>query len=225
VWNTTLGTLLHEAWQSALQDVYPDAEMEVKVRWDDLDASGHIDAVVDLDDKRIAIELKTVGGWGYKAAVGKARRGTPAEGPKLEHLLQGALNAVAVDADEMVIAYLAKECLSVNVADGLPELARSCAEWTFQREDFEPWAEDEKKRMAGVLALVDDGKLAARKVPALPHGAEIISPKTGAWQVVEDGNIVDTGSYWACNGYCDYRTLCCSTDGGRISIESVKVQP
>lgn len=359
IWNTTLGTLLHEAWQAALLRRFVGAEVEVTCGWDDLDASGHIDAVVripleDRDaepstsrtlpgedrpdgellgmdggegearlrrdrgregrlpgassrvgtdegsdpvgdgdrssvpesglrqpgplgasdhrgeqpsggycrdglsegssvhagehetadesaqqsgmsgvrsdaearrmgEKVIALELKTCGGYSFKSAVGKARRGTPAEGPRSEHILQGALNASAVGADELVIAYLAKECVSVNVADGIGDLARFSAEWTFTREDFEPLAKAERDRLAGILTLLDDGLLAARKVPDLPPGAEIMDVPSGRWEVRDGDAVVDTGTYFMCRGYCNYRSLCATTEPGRIPVESVAV--
>lgn len=259
VWNTTLGKLLHEAWQDALCERFPDAEVEVKVGWDDLDGSGHIDAVIRTEARCpcvdagprysnlgpdhdgspdecpdcdqgvrpwiVAMELKTIGGFGFKAAVGKARRGTPAEGPKTDHILQGALNALAVDADELVIGYLAKECISVNAGRDLTELGRFAAEWTFARADFEPLALEEKRRINGILSLVDKGELAARKVPHdLPPGAEIVDPLRSLWEVHDPvGTIADTGTLW--NGsfceYCAFQTLCSTTPSGRIPISSV----
>jgi hypothetical protein len=124
VWNTSLGTLIHEQWQEALQRRWPDAEVEVTCSMVGADGSGHIDAVIrDYPSPLrsdapwvIAYELKTVGGFGFKAAVGAARKGTPAEGPKAAHLLQAAINGRAVDADEVIVGYLAKECISANVA-------------------------------------------------------------------------------------------------------------
>lgn len=223
VWNVSLGTLLHEKWQEALQARYPDAEIEVKVGHDDLDASGHIDAVIRLDGKVTAYELKSIGGYGWKMAIGKGRGA--ATGPKSEHMAQSALNALAVGADEMVIGYLAKECVSAGAAGKLTDIDRFSGEWTFTREDFEPIALAEKERMAGVLALVDKGKLAARKVPFdMPPRAEIVDVLTSRWEEKDaDGKIVDTGTLW--NGqfcaYCSYRSLCATTQPGRIDIDSV----
>lgn len=233
VWNTSLGTLIHEQWQEALQARWPDAQVEVTCQMVGADGSGHIDAVIGVpieDDPHpehhvIAIELKTIGGFGFKGAVGAARKGTPAEGPKAAHLLQAAINGRAVDADEVVIAYLAKECISATVAQRFgitDDVGRFAAEWTLTRDQYEPLADGEAERVAGILALVADGRLAARKSPEMPPGAEVTDPETGAYEVrlrTEDGErvLADTGSTWECD-YCAYQTLCATTDSGRIPV-------
>lgn len=221
-WNTRLGTLIHEAWQEALTERWPEAEIEPKVATVGADGSGHLDAIIRDGDRVIAYELKTIGGYGYKAAVGAARRGTPAEGPKEEHVLQAAINGLAVDADEVVIGYLAKESLSVTVAQrfGCSELERFCAEWTIPRAVYEPLARDEAARVAAVLARVERGELAPRRRPSMPKGAEIVEPSTGAWTLVVDGQTIDTGSEWFC-GYCSRQTLCQTTEPGIIPISSI----
>ena len=239
VWNTSLGTLIHEQWQEALQRRWPDAEVEVTCSMVGADGSGHIDAVIrDYPSPLrsdapwvIAYELKTVGGFGFKAAVGAARKGTPAEGPKAAHLLQAAINGRAVDADEVIVGYLAKECISANVARRFgitDDVGRFAAEWTLTREQYEPLADLEAERVAGILDLVDAGKLAARKSPEMPPGAEVTDPETGAYEVrvwAEDPNTgnadfipTDTGSTWECD-YCAHQSLCIKTLPGRASIE------
>lgn len=238
-WNTSLGTLLHDAWQEALQERYPDAEIEVKAPIVDDDGSMHIDAVIawefvghvpaevrgpgwgeDGDGYTISYELKSIGGFGFKNAVGRARKGQAAEGPRTDHLLQGSLGGVAVDADEVLVGYLAKEALSKSfkVAD---ERDRFLAEWTFTREQYEPLARAEAERVAGILEVVDGGMLPRRIVPHdMPPGAEIVDPSKGTWEVVSDGFVSDSGSYWGC-AYCSHQTLCAQTEPGRIPIESV----
>ncbi len=227
VWNTSLGTLIHEQWQEALAARFPDAEVEVKCATVGADGSGHIDAVIrdHLLNHTVAYELKTVGGFGFKAAVGAQRKGTPAEGPRTSHLLQASLNGLAVDADEVVVGYLAKECISLNVAKRFgitDDVGRFAAEWTLTREQYEPLARQEAERVAGILALVDDGLLAARKTPEMPPGAEITDPATGEWQRHDgpEDHVAEVGSTWEC-GYCSYQTLCSGTDAGRIPVESV----
>lgn len=242
VWNVTLGQMLHDHWQEQLVRMWDFGEVDQAVMFggnqvaridvtveqecatEGVDSVGFIDAVlvvtfVDDTTWTIAYELKSIGGFGYKAAVGKARRGSPAEGPKSEHILQGALNALAIDADELVIGYLSKECISANVGRGMDEMARFCCEWTFTREQFEPLARKEAERVGGILDLVKDGQLAARKMLELPPGAEITDPATGAWQQsAADGSILDAGTVWNC-GYCSWKSLCTGTDSGRIPVE------
>jgi hypothetical protein len=220
-WATGLGTIVHEAWQTQLQRRYPDAEIEPKVRVGQ--GSGHIDAVIRHDNgPTVAVELKTVGGFAYKMAVGE--RGAP-KGPKHEHIVQAALNGLAVDADEVVIAYLSKESISVNAAarKGIGELARFCAEWTITREVFEPIATAELARVDGILALLDEDTLPARKIPdpELPTGAVITDPATGQWrQYGAEGEVLDAGSWWAC-GYCRWQTVCAGTEPGGSPVAQV----
>lgn len=225
--NVTIGQWMHDGWQAALLERFPDAEIEVECATAGVDSIGFIDAVVAHEGRTIAIELKSMGGWGFKAALGKARRGAVAEGPKTDHLTQAALNGCAIGADEVVIVYLAKECLSPNVYRGAEWWQRFTAEWTFTRDQYEPIALAEAARVKGILALVADGFLAARKVPDLPPGSEITDPATGAWQqTIRDSDdpssvfVADTGSYWGCD-YCGFQTLCAQTEPGRIPVETV----
>lgn len=222
-WNTGLGTIIHEAWQAALKARYPDANLEPKVALGQ--GSGHIDAVLHHEGRKVAIELKSTGGYSMKLAVGE--RGA-AQGPKYEHIVQASLNGLAVDADEVVIAYIAKEAISAGAAKrkGFSELGRIVAEWTLLRDEYEPIAQTEMSRIDGILALVDDGILPARKIPGgeLPPGAVITDPHTGQWQVTSDeGEILDVGTYWACAGYCKYEDLCAGTTSGRQAISEVSV--
>lgn len=234
-WVTSMGTMLHERWQEALQEAYPEAEVEAKLRIDGLDASGHADAIVYTfpvrDDgikdyehpHRILYELKTTGGYAYKLMIGE--RGV-AQGPKHEHKLQAALNGLAVDADEIIIGYLSNEAVSKNLAAraGLTELGRFAAEWSYTREEYEPWARSEVRRMTAILAVVDGGKLPKRifPTPELPKGHEITDPAKGAWQVEDrEHKVVDVGLWWAC-GYCPYQSLCVTTRPGRIDISEVQ---
>ena len=226
VWTTGMGTLLHEHWQTEMAARYPDAEMEVKVATDGADGSGHIDAVIRTGGRVVAYELKTCGGYAYKGAVGAMSRGKAAEGPKPEHLIQAALNGVGVDADEVVIGYLAREPISPGVAHrfGLPDNERFCAEWTYTRDQFTTVAADEARRVSGILALVEGGELARRVIPfTTPPGAEITDPSEGRWELFDaDGNTVEAGLHWAegqgCWGYCRFAGACTQLPSGRIPV-------
>lgn len=222
-WNVGLGTIIHEAWQTQLHRRYPDADIEPKVRTDA--GSGHIDAVIRTDGHVTAVELKSIGGFAFKLAVGE--RGS-AQGPKFEHVVQAALNGMAVDADEIVVAYLSKEAISVAAAQrkGFDEIGRFAAEWTYTRDEFEPIAAAEIERVTKILALVDEGLLPARKVPGgeLPAGHEITDPAKGTWEARNrDGDLTDVGSFWMC-GYCRWQTTCASTPSGRIPVSAVQLR-
>lgn len=226
VWNTSLGTVVHDHWQEALRAAYPDAEIEVKVSIEGLDGSGHGDATVRTDERTVCVELKTVGGWKFKNAIGKAAKSRPAEGPDTSHMVQVALAGKAQNADEVVVAYLAKETLSHAAGAGMTDWSRFCAEWTFTREQYEPIADAEIARVNGILALLDDdGLLAARKVPfEMPPSAEIVDPALSRWeQRGAEGELLDTGSVW--NGqlclYCGWFDLCVKTPSGRVPVEQV----
>lgn len=220
--NTRIGSVLHEAWQAVVKALYPDAQIEPRFTILDGDGSGYSDVVLDADGKRTTIEFKSVGGFAYKMAVGD--RGA-AQGPKHDHIVQGALNALAAGADELVIAYLSKEAISVNIASrkGFSELTRFCAEWTFTRDEYMPVALAEIARVQGILNLLDEGQLPARKIPDLPTGAVITDPRSGQWRVVDaDDRILDTGSFWMC-GYCRFQDTCAKTPAGRTPIAEVAV--
>lgn len=207
-----IGTALHEKWQAVLLDAFPNADIEVDLdmRPHGLDASGHLDmGLPDVDGKRVAMELKTTGGFAFKLAVGE--RGA-AEGPRWSAIVQGALNALAYDADEMRIVLLSLECISQKKAeqlwDGEP-WRRFSAEWVFTRDEYEPIARLEIKRMNKILGFIDAGGLAPRQIPdpLIPAQARIVDPAKGMWEHIQDGMILNAGTWWGC-GYCSQRERC-----------------
>ncbi len=215
---TSNGTQKHEAIQGVLTG--SGVEPEVRCQIEGFDGSGSADGLQVVDGQRICWELKNIGGFAFKLAVGE--RGS-AQGPKMAHRTQGALNALAMDADLLVISYMTWEAISVGIAErkGFTEEGRISAQWTFQREEWEPWAQGEVKRVSGILGLVDEGILPARKHPELPAGAVLTDPSSGAWRIVdEEDKIVDAGSWWSC-GYCRHQSICQGTASGRQPIADV----
>ena len=232
------GTMLHDAWQAGMSAEYgPAVQHEVKCSPIPGILSGHADSVVsnqptvinpDADGHpRTCVELKSQGGYGFKNSSGTAGRGA-AKGPSFDHVQQGAMCAISpeVDADEVTIVYIAKDHVSVQQAakHGFAQWQRWSAEWTLPREEFEPIARREIARFQAIYDLHADGQLARRMFPnpELPGGAEIVDPLSGTWEVAKDGNIIDTGSWWAC-AYCDYQDLCSRTNSGRITTDEVAV--
>lgn len=222
-WNFGIGSWIHEEWQRVLTETFPGAEAEVTtdLRPFGLDGSGHCDLLLVTEDgRRIAFELKSIGGFGAKMAVGA--RG-PARGPSLSHITQGALNGLALDADEVRIIYLSKENMSdremTNV--GFTESwQKFCYEWVYSREEYEAIAHTEIKRMNKILDYVDNGELAPRQIPDkdIPPKARIVDPSTGRWELQQDGMVLDSGSHWLC-AYCPYQSQCIS-DGPTLEDES-----
>lgn len=210
-WRFGLGHLVHDQMQAVVQAAFPGAEVEVKTSFENGALAGHGDVLIpdhnEAGSKTISVEIKTINGFGFKKAVGA--RGA-AEGPRTSAKLQGALNALAQDADELVILYLSMENLSPREAKniGADEIGRFCAEWRYPRAEFEPWAEAERERLLQILALVDVGSMPAANIPAeMPMDARIIDPVKGFWQVKENGKVTDAGSTWQC-GYCPFQTIC-----------------
>jgi hypothetical protein len=215
--NVTIGRWLHDVWEAAVLERYPDATFEVEHWFLDDRGIVRIDLVIEIDGVRIAYEMKSINGYGFKSAIGKIRRGTPAEGPRTGAILQGAIGGLMVDADEVVVGNLAKETISY---DGMAELDRFAAEWTLTREQYEPLARKELERIEGILDLFADGEMAARKIPGVP--GVITDPGTGTWQVQDsDGMVLDTGSTWECR-YCPWVDLCERTPRGRVKVEDVE---
>lgn len=208
LWQMNVGTYGHEVIQAALVEQYGEnVACEVDCLWSDgFDGSGHADALVIVNGRRVLIEVKTSGAFGWDKSVGINRKGfkrTDPEGPKTGALIQGALNALAVDADELVIVMLSMENASVNLAEklGLSEVERFCATWTYPRNIWEPWAIAEKARVAKVLNLVDDGKVADRI-----WINEDMAPAT-----------LSGGESFPC-GYCGFRSLCCEIGPGVVPL-------
>lgn len=204
-WRFGIGTSVHEKWQDVIVEAFPSAQVEVKVAIPEVPSAGHVD--LWLEDEKEAVELKSINGFGFKMAIGA--RGA-AEGPRKSAVVQGALNAKALDAQNMKVVYLSLENLSPRELEkvGTEEWQRFAAEWTFPRDAWEPIADQEIDRFQKILKVVDDGGLPPRAIPELPKGARIVDPAKGAWTVETSDGIVASGSTWQC-GYCPFQSLCC----------------
>lgn len=223
---TRNGTMKHDEIQDVLTDIYDPETLEVEVpcQVEGFDGSGNGDGLKlvshgDGTVKRVLWEHKNVGGFAFKMAIGE--RGAP-QGPKRSAIVQAALNALALDADEIVITLMTWEAVSVAVAKrkGLSEEGRVSAQWTFTRDEWEPIARAEIARVDGILGLLDEGQLPARKIPETPPGAVIVDPASGRWEVRTKDGVADTGTAWNCN-YCRWQTICAGTPSGRCETAVV----
>lgn len=239
VWRMGLGTMVHDGLQAALEKAFPGAEIEkvVGAEHDEImgiPTSGRTDVfMVEYDPlrdagatsrpKRIAVEVKTINGFGFKMAVGA--RGD-AEGPRTGAIFQAALNGRALQADEVVVIYLSLECLSdrelkslVSKTGGEPAPHRKfLAEWTWSMEELNELVDRELKRLGKIITITDtyaeameraaDAPLPPRSIPLeMPAKARVTDPSKGIWQVVVEGNVMDAGDTWWC-GYCDFKDRC-----------------
>jgi hypothetical protein len=229
---TTQGTTVHEQLQEALVRRYetdPGIHVECEVEVVDGDRGGHVDIVVYVAEPAwtTAIEAKTVGGARFRQAIGAPPRNTTALGPSYDHVIQGALGAKAVDADEMVVLYLSREAISHGIANdkGYSEVDRVVAEWTYDRPTYERVAAAEIARIEGILALVDDGELPRRIIPSpeLPPRHLFIEPLTGGYvEYDKDWEPVAHNTFWRCD-YCRYQSVCALTPAERTPISTVEV--
>lgn len=202
-WVMWLGKAIHEVMGSALQESYGSAvTLEAPSTIGDL-VSGSADAVIKTDQATIVYELKTTGAMGFDRAIGlrriKYQRNSP-EGPRMTAKLQGALNAVAHEADMLVIGVIGLEAISKPLAraTGFGMHDRVMGEWHYNRGEFEAWATLELARLRGIAMVMDEGILPPRAAVGDEGETVILNPDAAK-------------VHWMCE-YCRFRTRC-SEDG------------
>lgn len=229
-WMTSSGSAMHQVWQDAIVDHFGvenvDVEMRigtvtddkiepfiVNVRDVDVPVISYADVFVHSPELSLVTDLKFVGGYKYKLAVGE--RGVP-QGPDRSALIQSAISALILGAENVSVTYIAKDGISVNVArrKGFDEWRRFTAEWTVPLDEIRTEVEDEILRLWNINRLVhDQGLLAKRMIPGVP--VEIANPKNGAWQQTEGDTLLATGNFWGC-GYCSWQQSCINYGPGRV---------
>ena len=197
-WSTGLGTAVHTWWQAALARLFPDAELEKVVHIPSADSSGHVDAW--LPDGKIAFELKSINGFGFKKLA------EAGEGPRYSDFVQGCVNAHALGAERLVMVYLSLEAISRQRAASrnIDEVGRIAKEFHYTPDIFNEVAEKEITRWATIRERGADTPRAIPD-PEVPAGARIIDPKSGRWQAPNGA----MGNAWNC-AYCAYQDLCAS---------------
>lgn len=216
----SLGSLVHSGLEPAIRAAFPNAQFEVEVDLTTIGVPGsaHADIVTYHADGSVdaVVEVKTVNGFGFKSMATDFKG--PPQGPRSGHVIQAALSALALNADRVVIAYLAMESLSPSLAkytDG--DLGRFAAEWHYSREEYKAIGEPEIGRIRRVARYVEDyaGEDSPVPTPYL-HDSEILSnayvtdPTRGMYVVQDDLDpnlIVESGRTWFCD-YCDWRDTC-----------------
>lgn len=213
-WTMGIGTMIHDAMQSVIEELWPDAECEPTI---DLTAigipgSGHADMVLtDEDGSRTLVELKTTGGFSFKMMATSFKGG--AQGPRFSYVLQAAMMAKALGIKKFIIALLSLEPVSPQLAEtyASSESGRFAAEWHFNTSDFDDVLSAEASRVTEIMEAVKAQRPPARRLrdPEYPNGATVINPVAARapWTVTVGDNVTDTGTYWGC-AYCSWRSQC-----------------
>lgn len=213
-WVTWVGKLIHDKFQEALIEAFPPGAVtvEVRVRLEHDLSSGHIDAVIRMPDGRlICYELKTKGSYGFNLSIGLDRPHwllKDPEGPGIQAKCQGALNALAIGADELRIGVLGLEALSIGYAEkfDFSEFQRIGAEWLYTKPQYEAIALAELERLREIRAWLDD---------------DVLPPR---WGLDDDGEHVElnpkAGKY-PCT-YCPYRSACEFYGKAPVSLDLVR---
>ena len=213
-WTMGIGTMIHDAMQSVVEELWPDAECEPTIDLTPIGipGSGHADMVLTDDDgSRTLVELKTTGGFSFKMMATSFKGG--AQGPRFSYVLQAAMMAKALGIEKFIIALLSLEPVSPQLAEAYAssESGRFAAEWHFNTSDFDEVIAEEAYRVEDILAAVKAGTPPPRMLndPEYPYGAVVTNPMAARapWTVTVDNSITDTGTYWGC-AYCSWRSQC-----------------
>ena len=214
MWRMGLGSTVHEMLQRIVADLFPGSENEVKIdlRPIGVPGSSHADIVMDYNGRKTLVELKSINGFGFKM-IATPFKGAP-EGARFGDVMQGALAAAALGCEQLVVAYLAMEVVSPQLAKDYSETeaGRFAAEWHYTVEELQPIITAEVKRITTLVDYVAEhgAKLVRRELvaPEYPEGAIVTDPARGMWIVRGEGQAIeDTGDTWMC-AYCWHRDLC-----------------
>jgi hypothetical protein len=232
-WVMGAGKVFHDLVEDEMKERYG-MEAEVTCIVDGFDGSGHADGVLthpsgepdEVPPWRVCIEYKSTGGYAFKMAVGE--RSQP-QGPKWSAVVQGALNAYALHADELIIGLVSYEAISKAIArsKGFSDVQRFCAEWTLTRDEYRPIAEREMARVVGILEGLDRGVLPARTLddPTYPERMEITNPRRGIYvEYDENQQVVDQKTTWHCS-YCRWQDMCALTPSFEVPLEVLRGPP
>lgn len=191
------GDAYHQMAQEAAV-AFLDARCEWPVDWTpELSLSGHADAIYNDEHGTVCVEIKSMAGYGFRLATGQ---GKEEAGPKVDHLLQVGLYALApqIRADRVHIVYVDKDRnltaeWVIGIDDPLPHLDEASV-----RE----LVADELVRLAGVLADLDAGRLPARDVPGF--GIVDVPPEVDS-----------RDDPWNCR-YCSWQPTCAALATGAV---------
>lgn len=160
-------------------------------------------------------EVKSVGGYSFKVVATNFKG--PAEGPRFGAIVQGAMAAVALNAERFEVVNISLEPVGPDLAKTYSDsdVGRIAAEWHFDMPQMRKLVEREAERIRGLVDLGPD-TLPAREFhePDMPVGAVVVNPHSGMWHLVLDGNVAQAGKTWVCPSYCSHRDICIADGAG-----------
>jgi hypothetical protein len=228
-----MGDDWHALIQRAIvQQVGEWVDLEVPCHIPGTTIGGHADAVlwdhgVDgiATQARTVVEIKSVASFGFKLAV-EGIDGGPAEGPKVEHVCQAAMYALALDATDLWIIYADKATGAiadwhlgmgdvVDDADGTGSTPR----WL---------AVEEVNRLVGLDQTIGAGMLPGRWIPG--YTQRVWDPDTDPGEVQKPPAAGTRGQPWQCR-YCQWQPTCVEVGPGvvpppnRLALDSTDEPP
>jgi len=225
-WVTGIGTIVHEALQEAILEVFPNALFEVPSGTEYI--SGSCDALIPVSDLGIKVpgthvlwELKTMGTFGFDKQVGWNRmRGDwkYPEGPAKKAVVQAGMNALGIMAanpeiviEKIVMGSTTFEALSINKAEkmGVEKYNRFMAEFWIDRSQWEQDALDEIRRSEGIFSALTAGYLPDRIALDDNGSALRLDP--------------NSSKFWQCD-YCSFKTVCLQDGDGQVWINESNLE-
>ncbi len=170
---TRMGTDLHDVVQRALGDI-----VETEVPWELPEWS--VTGRADIIGKKVVGEIKSMHSYPFEMAVHGKRGGEP-EGPKMEHLLQAAMSAEALNKDQVRLIYVNKAKTAKT---------STFAQWTVPYDD--------ELREATHKEL-----LALRRAVNFVVDGEMLTERSYNDEDIEN----PSGTRWPC-GYCGWKSIC-----------------
>jgi len=228
-----IGNAIHKSIQDALEcdgnGWYFESEVPINLTEvskkvglgiEEFGLSGHCDGIITQNGSGIKtiVEIKTVSGYAAKLAWRYMRGGKGGNdaGPKREHVAQATLYALGVEAESVLIVYVAKES---DYRTGIK--AGDIMQWEFGlHETTDYWNGQTPYDIAmGELRHFQYADRYYRKGLVAPA---YVPDDNGDLVLVHDrpGYMQKGGKPWNC-AYCNYNTTCRSLSQDEVSVDLI----
>ena len=182
------GTAIHRLIQGAMEFKYDNLEFEKPFELPKHPVTGYADIV----GTNVVGDIKTMHGYAFDLAV-HGKRGRPAEGPKMEHVIQAAIGAEALGRASIRIIYWNKAAQSNS------DLS---AQWTVPYDmGLRQEVSNELTRMGRIVEGVE-----SKQLPARVYNGEVITDPGG--------------TKWPCT-YCGWQDICIKLPDEQVDLGEV----